>query len=134
MKTSRLIITGVLIITGSFFVNLSAQEALKAIVKKCENMDGVKTSVIKNNTVKVSNQVTSKEKKSIIDIRFANNEELKKEILVAFEKEQDQADQSIEDKESGRIIRLFYRFGETSYSYSEDKNGNISFTVIEKFQ
>jgi lipopolysaccharide export LptBFGC system permease protein LptF len=134
MKTNRLIITVILIITGSFLVNLSAQEALKAVAKKCEDVEGVKTSVIRNNSTKVRNGGISTEKKSIIDIRFANNEALKKEILAAFEKDKEQADKIIEDKESGKIVNLHYCFGNTTYFYSENKNGNISFSIMEKFQ
>jgi uncharacterized protein YycO len=134
MKTNLLIITAILIVTGSFFVNLSAQEALKAVAKKCENTDGVKTSIVKSR------------QQSMTSIRFANNEELKKEILAAFEKDRDQADRSIEDKESGKIVSLRYSFGKTSYSYSEDeektfysyskdeKNGGISFSIIERYE
>jgi hypothetical protein len=128
MKSNRLIITGILIITGSFFMNLSAQEALKAVVKKCENTEGVKVSIIKSQKVTKEKVVSS-----VINISFVNNEALKKEILAAFEKDQDQADQSIMDKESGKITRLHYRFGEADYSYLESKDGKISLMIRGKF-
>jgi uncharacterized protein YycO len=111
----------ILIVTGSFFVNLSAQEALKAVAKKCENMDGVRTSILKSR------------QQSMINIRFANNEELKKEILAAFEKDKDQADRSIEDKDSGKIVCLNYTFGKTSYMYSEDRDG-VSFSIRGRYE
>ncbi|MDR2680368.1 MAG: hypothetical protein LBC47_06115, partial [Tannerella sp.] len=77
MKTNRLIITAILIITGSFLVNLSAQEALKAVVKKCENAEGVDVSIISQKAKE------KKETNTMTSVSFKNNEGLKKEILDA---------------------------------------------------
>ncbi|MDR1224630.1 MAG: DUF5024 domain-containing protein [Tannerella sp.] len=126
MKTNRLIITVVLIITGSFFMNLSAQEALKAVMEKIEKTEGNKRIVYTISGEK------SKRKTIMTSISFEYNEELEKEILAAFEKDKDQADRKIESKENGEIS-LRYSFGKISYSYSPKKNkkGWVSFTVME---
>ena len=126
MKTNRLFITAAIIIAGSFIVNISAQDALKAIAKKCETMENVDISVVRNR-----NRETKKMERTIISINFQNNESLKKEILAAFEKDRSNADQDIEDRKSGRGRELMLRFGSSSYSYSERNDGRFSFSVIE---
>jgi hypothetical protein len=71
----------------------------------------------------------------IINIKFKDNEALKKEILAAFEKDKGTADQEMVFKEGRRLVSLQYCFdrGET-YTYSEAKNGDISFVAVAKFQ
>ena len=126
MKTNRLFITVVLIITGGFFANISAQEAIKALAKKCESMDNVSVSVVKNR-----NKETKNVSQIITSISFKNDDALKKEILAAFEKDREMADQEVESRGNGKFNSLFYSFGNTQCSYSEDKNGNVSFSIIE---
>jgi len=126
MKTNRLLITVVLIISGGFLVNLSAQKALNAVVAKMEKMDNISVNIVKD-----KDKDTKKVILSIMNFNFKNNESLKKEILSAFEKDKEMADRESENKEQGRRTSLLYRFGNTSFSYSEDKDGNISFSVRE---
>jgi len=128
MKTNRLIIAVVLIITGGFFANISAQEAIKALAKKCENMDNVSVSVVRNR-----DKETKKVRQIITSINIKNDDALKKEILAAFEKDKEMADQEVESRENGKFSSLVYMFGKTHCSYSEDKNGNVSFSIIEYF-
>lgn len=127
MKTSQLIAVLALFIAGSFSMDLSAQETLKALVKKCENMENVNVSIVRN-----KDKTTRKVSQVITSISFSNNEELAKEILAAFNKDKDVADQEIENRSNGRVNNLFYRFGSTSYSFSEDGNGGGSLSVIDK--
>ncbi|MDR1525497.1 MAG: DUF5024 domain-containing protein [Tannerella sp.] len=135
MKTNRLIITAILIISGGFLVNLTAQEALKAVVQKCESMDNVTVSVIRRKITKEKRETEKREtmenkvKTVVINVSFKNNEELKKEILAAFEKDKNQADQEMMSKENGKVRSLNYRFGETSYIYLEGTDGNVSLSV-----
>ena len=127
MNTNRLIVVLILFIAGCFSMELSAQEALKALVKKCENMGNVNLSIVRN-----KNKETKKVTQVITGISFNNNEALVKEILAAFNNDKDMADQEIEDRTNGRINSLFYSFGSTSYSFSVDENGNGSLSVIDK--
>jgi len=129
MKTNRLFITVVIIIAGSFFMNISAQDALKAVAAKCESMENVNISVVRNR-----NRETRKVDKYIMSITFEKNESLKKEILEAFEKERGNADKEIEDRRNGRIREMMLRFGTSSYSVSEHQNGRFSFSVIEDYE
>lgn len=127
MKTNRLIAILFLIVTGMFFMDLSAQEALKALVKRCESMKDVNVNIVKNkdkNTRKVRQVITS--------VSFKNNPGLVKDILDAFNKDKDMADQEIENRSNGRTNNLFYKFGSTSYSFSENEEGAGSLSVIEK--
>ncbi|MDR2919154.1 MAG: DUF5024 domain-containing protein [Tannerella sp.] len=127
MKTSQLIVVLVLLVAGCFSMDLSAQETLKALVKKCENMENVNVNIVRN-----KDKTTRKVSKVITSISFSNNEVLVKEILAAFNKDKDMADQEIENRSNGRVNNLFYRFGSVSYSFSEDGNGSGSLSVIGK--
>ena len=128
MKTNRLIITVALIITGSFFMTISAQDALKAIAKKCESIENAAISVARSR-----DKETKKVNKYIMSVTFEKNESLKKEILAAFEKDRGNADHEVEDRQNGRIREMMLRFGTSSYSISEHPNGRISFSVIENY-
>lgn len=126
MKTSQLITVLVLFIAGGFSMDLSAQEALKALVKKCENMENVNVSIVRN-----KDKTTRKVSQVMTGVSFSNNEALVKEILAAFNQDKDMADQEIEDRSNGRVKSLYYSFGSTSYSFSEDGNGGGSLSVIK---
>lgn len=127
MKTNRLMVVLVLLITGCFSMDLAAQETLKALVKKCETMKDVNVNIVRNkdkNTRKVTQVITS--------ISFSDNDRLVKEILAAFQKDKNQADQEIENRTNGKVNNLFYRFGSTSYSFSEGEDGAGSLSIIDK--
>jgi hypothetical protein len=126
MKTRHLIAAAILLITGSLSADLSAQETLKALVKKCESMDNVNTSVVRNR-----NKQTKKLEKEIISLNFSNNQALVNEFIAAFEKDKLMADKEIEGTNNGRKT-LFYRFGDTSYSFSQLNEGSASVSVIQK--
>jgi len=128
MKTNRLFITVVIILVGSFFVNISAQDALKAIAKKCENMENVDISV-----VRTREKDTKKVNRYIMNVDFNDNESLKKEILMAFDKDRSNADHEVEGRKNGRGRELMLRFGSSTYSYSERLDGRVSFSVIEDY-
>ena len=125
MKKNRLICTVILIIAGGYLMNLSAQEALKAITLKCENIDGIDCSVVKN-----KDKATKEVKTVVGTFRFSNNESLKKEILAAFEKDKDMSDQESIQKRNGRTT-IVYHFGNSRYTYVEEPNGICTFSIFE---
>jgi hypothetical protein len=129
MKTRHLIAVAILLLTGSLANGLSAQETLKALVKKCQNMENVSVSVVRN-----KNKETKKPEQAITSISFNDNQALENEFIAAFEKDRALADQEIENKSNGRITNMFYRFGEVSYSFSHDDDGSASVSVIEKYE
>lgn len=126
MKTSRLFAVAILLIAGSLSINVSAQEALKAVVKKCETMESVSINIVRN-----KDKGTKELTRSIINISFSNNEALVKEFVAAFNKDREQADQEIENRENGKINRLMLKFGNTRYSFSQEDTGSGSISVIE---
>ncbi|MDR3142997.1 MAG: DUF5024 domain-containing protein [Tannerellaceae bacterium] len=129
MKTRNLIAVAILLLTGSLAADLSAQETLKALVKKCENMENVNISVVRN-----KNKETREMQRAIINISFNNNQALAGEFIAAFEKDKEMADQEIENKSNGKTTTIFYRFGNVTYSFSQGNDGSASISVIEKYE
>jgi hypothetical protein len=128
MKTRSLIAVAILLLTGSLAADLSAQETLKALVKKCENMENVDINVVRKRDEK-----TRALERTVTSIRINNNQALVNEFIAAFEKDKEMADQEIENKSNGKIKNIHYRFGDASYSFSPGSNGSASITVIENF-
>jgi len=127
MKTNRLIISVIFLLTGSLFVNISAQEALRAIVKKCETMDNIECNI-----VKARDEKTKKVTRYIVSFKFSENEALKKEILAAFEKDKETANRENMRKKDG-LINITYFFSNGHYSFKEDEDGEMTFTARDYF-
>jgi hypothetical protein len=139
MKTRRFLITMIMVIAAGFFVNTSAQEALKAIAKKCETMENVDISVVIS-----KDKETKKINSNMMRIEFNQNEPLKNEILAAFKKDRDDADNIAESKKTQnvqttgkdaenkkiQIIQLTYRFDNIVYNVSI-RGDNCTFSVTE---
>jgi hypothetical protein len=128
MKTRNLIVAAILLLTGSLATDLYAQETLKALMKKCENMENVDVDVVRSR-----NKETKKLERVVTEISFKNNQTLVNEIIAAFEKDREMADKEIEEKSNGKIKELFYRFGDNSYSFTQRDNGGGSISVIESY-
>ncbi|MDR1203802.1 MAG: DUF5024 domain-containing protein [Tannerellaceae bacterium] len=126
MKTRNLIAVAILLITGSLATDLFAQETLKALVKKCENMENVSVNVVRNR-----NKETREMQRAITNISFNSNQALVNEFIAAFDKDKEMADQEIENKSNGKITNIFYRFGDVSYSFTQGDNGGASISVME---
>lgn len=124
MKANRLLVIAILIAAGSLHV--SAQENLKALIQKCEKMESVNINIIRNR-----DEETKKLTRTITNISFRNNEALLNEFITAFEKDREMADQEIENKSGGKIKNIFYRFGNTNYSFSVGEDGSASISVID---
>lgn len=127
MKTNRLIAAVILLAAGSMTMHVSAQEAIKAIIKKCESMENVNM-----NTVRNKDSQTKKLTRSIVNINFSNNEALAKEVIAAFNKDREAADQEMENRQNGKVNNLMLKFGDTRYSFSQGKEGHVSISVIER--
>ena len=125
MKTTRLMITLTLIVTGSLWVNMSAQEAIKEVAKKCESLNNIDYSVIRTKDPTTKNVV-----RVMINIKFKDNTALKNEIIAAFHKDRDMADNEMESRRNGRT-NFNYKFGKTSCLFSENNNGEVSFSINE---
>jgi len=126
MKTKNLFIIILLLIVGGISMEISAQANLEAVVKKCESLESVNMTIVKNrnpNTKKMSNVITS--------ISIKSDPALVNEFLEAFKKDEPNATQVIDSKKNGKIIPEYYSFGEISYSFSMKENGNASVSIID---
>jgi hypothetical protein len=107
---------------------LSAQEALDALVKKCETMKDVDINIIRK-----KNSKTGKLEPSVVTIDVTDNEKLCQAFLDAFEKDSNQATRTIENRKGGVVNTLFYSFEGVSYSYSPGKKkGCCTVTVLRR--
>ncbi len=128
MKKKSLILIAIMLIAGSISTEVFAQEAIKALVKKCENMQNVNINIVRSR-----NKDTKKLERVVKNISFSNDKILADEFIAAFEKDREMADKEIENMSNGKLDNLFYRFGNSSYSFSYDKEGgSVSITVIER--
>ncbi|MDH6306505.1 putative membrane-anchored protein [Parabacteroides sp. PF5-5] len=127
MKTKRLIVVAILLIAGSLSTELFAQDAIKALVQKCENMENVNVNIVRNR-----NKETRKVERTITSISFSNNEALVNEFIAAFNKDKEMTDQEIENRSNGKVNNIFYRFGNTSYSFTQGEEGSGSISIIER--
>lgn len=126
MKAKSFIVVAIILVAGSFSSEVFAQEALKALVKKCENMENVNINVVRN-----KNKETREMERVITNINFDGNQALVNEFIAAFEKDRGMADQEIENKSNGKITNMFYKFGNVSYSFSQNDEGGASVSVME---
>lgn len=128
MKTNRLIsIVVIFVIAGCFSTELVAQEAIKALVKRCETMNNVDVNIVRR-----KNKDSKELNRSIINISFNNNEALVQEIVAAFNKDRNAADEEMENRSNGKVNNLTLRFGQTRYSFTQSNNGDASISVIEQ--
>ncbi|MCD7978235.1 MAG: DUF5024 domain-containing protein [Tannerellaceae bacterium] len=131
MKTKKRILSVMLVLGGMFAGQAEAQNALKAFVQKCENMDGVTVSVVQR-----KNETTRELEQNLVTVSFRENPALTEEIKKAFEADKKDAIRVIEEKEKGVLKNVFYTFiegnNEISYSYDISSGGNVSMSVIER--
>ncbi|MDR0758019.1 MAG: DUF5024 domain-containing protein [Tannerella sp.] len=136
MKTKIGLLIGLMWLLGSFSMESSAQEAIKALIKKCETLETVDVNIIRHrdrNTKEVTRSVTS--------IQIHSNPALVKEFQDAFQKAYDDfskdkkvADREIITRRGGKIVNLQYRYGNVDYSFSVDNDGqDANVSVIERW-
>jgi hypothetical protein len=126
MKTKHVIVTAILLIAGGFSMQATAQEALNALVRKCETLDSVDTNIVRSR-----DKETKQLNRSITDLTIRNNEALVNEFTAAFKKEEENATQAIENKQGGKTVSFFYRFDNVDFSFSIQDKGNATVSVIE---
>ncbi|MDR1601317.1 MAG: DUF5024 domain-containing protein [Tannerella sp.] len=135
MKTKIGLLIGLMWLLGGFSMESSAQEAIKALIKKCETMETVDINIVRNrdrNTKEVTRSVTG--------IQIHSNPALVKEFQDAFQKAYDDfskgkevADREIISRRGGKIVSLQYRYGNVDYHFSVDNDGkSANVSVIER--
>ncbi|MDR1676473.1 MAG: DUF5024 domain-containing protein [Tannerella sp.] len=116
-----------LLLAGGAWMEPAAQETIDALVKKCESLDKVKVNIVRNRdpeTKEVTRSIVS------ILIPLQSHQALIDGFVAAFQKEKENAEQELENRENGKLISLFYRFEKKSYSLSMN-NGEAVVSIIE---
>ncbi len=114
-----LLIATILIITG-LSSDLMAQNALRAMVKKCESADNVEVNVVRK-----KDKETMKLKQSITTIRIKSNKALIDEFIAAFEKDEPSAYEVIYTKKDGKIVPQYFKFKDVSFSFSTRTSNSV---------
>jgi len=113
----KIITIALLLFISSFIICLSAQENIKALIKRCENISSVDMSYIINKdpeTKKVQNNITT--------ITIKNDANLVKDFIAAFEKDKDNAYSVSGSVKNGVSIP-------SNYKFSNGKDNYISCTM-----
>jgi len=120
MKKSNGMIAVIFVLLGCFSMESNAQDAIKAVMKKCENMESMTVSTIRT---KGKNNLTS----TLTSFNFdaSANPALVQEIIAAFQKDREKADKNMENKTGGKVTSAYYTFGTSWYSYNYDEKGQL---------
>ncbi len=126
MNTKSVIV--LMLFIGGFCLEMSAQQNILAVVKKCETSESVEMSVIRKR-----NEDTKQLERSITSITIKSNPALVDEFIAAFKQDEPNATQVIDTYVKGKLVPQLYRFSNVSVSFSlQGSGGNASVTVIEK--
>lgn len=132
MKNNNVLMMACLLLAGSFSMDLSAQEHLAAVVKKCEAIESVDIRVIHQR-----DPATKKLQQVIKSLDINKSPAIVNEILSAFEKDKERAVQAIDGKTNGKLMPQYYTFSDgkinVSYSVSISDSGDVNLTVIEQY-
>ncbi|MDR3062002.1 MAG: DUF5024 domain-containing protein [Dysgonamonadaceae bacterium] len=124
MKLRNVLFITIILIVGCLSNDLMAQDALKAMIKKCESLDNVEMSVVRK-----KNKETLKVEQSITTITInVSNKALIDEFIAACEKDEPSAYEVIYSKKKGKVIPQFFRFKNVNFSFSYNNN-NFNFTL-----
>ena len=139
MKTGNLVIAIVFLLAGSVTMKSLAQENIKALIKKFENMDVIDANIVRNkhsnrNTISYSNSRPNiqsiRSPQSIINYTIKYTPELEKELVAAFRKDQEKAIREVEQRKEGKVTHMLYQFDDSEYSFTV-KNDTISIQATE---
>lgn len=121
----NLFIAAMLLLTGSLTTEMVAQDAIAAVVKKCESQKDVDIHKARSRD-KDSKEVT----REVTTITIKNNPSLANEFIAAFNKDKANALDEAESSANGKVTHLFYRFDNVSYSYLLSDDGNVMISVM----
>ncbi len=121
MKIKNLLLVAIILITTGLTSDLMAQNALRAMVKKCESADNVEVNVVRK-----KDKETMKVKQSITTIKIKSNKALVDEFIAAFEKDEPSAYEVIYSKKDGRMVPQFFKFKDVTFSFSTRRGSSYS--------
>ena len=150
MKTRNLMVA-VLLTAGSFTMSSFAQENIKALIQKCENMDNVELNIVRNKGTSQGTQASSLMSSMLLDskeigfisffrpgmvvrsittVTLKSTPAFEKELVAAFHKDREKAIQEIEQKKDGKITHMHYQFENGDYSFTV-KNDTLRINAVE---
>ena len=144
MKPRNLLIAVVLFMAGSLSSESFAQENIKALIKKCENMDVIDANIVRNKSAgyttsssqttastspRISRGLTTSPR-TIVNITLKYTPSLEKELVAAFRKDQEKSIHEVEQRKEGKVTHMLYRFDDSEYSFTI-KNDTINICATE---
>lgn len=136
MNAKSKLLVGMMLLLGCFSTAANAQESatIKALLKKCETMESVDISTIRQRGR------DSKETKETINVNIKSNPALVKEFQDAFQEayqndfqksKENVASTEVIQRKGGKIVSLVYKMENISYHFSIRDDGNASVTIIK---
>jgi putative cell wall-binding protein len=127
MKRLKLLIVLIVLATTAITNVAFAQENIKAMLKKCEEMDVIEASYVRNN----ANALIRTPIRSTMNMKLHYTPELADELVAAFYKDKAKASSEVEQKRDGKVINMLYRFDDATYSFTII-NDTISIQAVER--
>lgn len=126
MKMRNLFIAAMLLLAGSLTTEMMAQDAVTALVKKCESMKDVQIQKARSRD-KDTKEVT----RDITTIVISSNPSLVNDFISAFNKDRNNALEEAESLSEGKVSNLFLRFEKSSCSLTQTDGGSavVSLTI-----
>ena len=111
MKKMTLVLS--LLILGSFSLQLSAQESIKVLIKKCEKTESAEVTYVIQKDPK-----TGKQLNYLTTVKIKNDDNLVNELLQALEKDKDNAYMAQGSIKNGVPIPSNYEFFDGKHLYT----------------
>jgi len=127
MKKKNLILSFVLLIAGSFSMEIFAQENIKALMQQIEKTDD--KEILEADIVRKNNP-TLRTKSFTMLIKLRYSPELEKKLIDTFQQDSEKANQVVEQKKDGKVLQYLYRFDTSTYSFAIS-NDTISIQARE---
>jgi len=134
MKKSSRILIGAILCLGLITTEAGAQEAVKALLKKCESMESIDINIIRSR-----DKETGEIKSSMTSLTIKSNPALVKEFQDAFQadyqnfqKGKEVADNEMITRRGGKIVNLMIKYGDVPYHFNVGQaDGDATVSVME---
>ncbi|MDR1719008.1 MAG: DUF5024 domain-containing protein [Dysgonamonadaceae bacterium] len=123
MKTKRIYVSILVLLTGFISSEVIAQSTIDALIKKCETLESIDMEVIKN-----KKKGDKEAENRVVSIRITDDQALVEEFIAAFTKDSDNADQQTIRKSKNKALYSL-KFGKVDYTLNATGNKNARITV-----
>lgn len=142
MKT-KILAMALILAAGSLLNSASAQERIKALIKKCETIESVDMNIVKSRhsasssaevdgkPVATANAGKGSLEESVVTVMIHDNEALVNEFLAAFQAEEENATDVISKRHAGKTVPTLYRFeGDLTFAFDMRDKANATVTQM----